>query len=428
VHLKIKNIGKINDSTIEMNGITVIAGENNTGKSTFGKVLYCMFNAFYNAKAAIHNERVDAIRNIFYYNTSPRDFKLYMLDRLSLKMVDEIANSINEEISEDDIKNNIINIITEQLIFLEKADNNFIAEIAENIIHSLVVNDNEIQRIIISRYFYNEFEGKINHVNKHGTTGKISLDIHKKNVDVIIKRNECDSFIDNVGIRHNAIYIDTPFIIDDNPTQYKRNLPARSLLNNNMRINHRRNLLHHLGKELSDNTVIEEVIINKKISNILSTINSVTQGEFREDKEGLFFMESGLKKPLALSSISAGMKAFLIIKRLLELGEIKERNILILDEPEIHLHPAWQLQFAEILVLLQKEFDLTILLATHSPYFLNAVEVYSEKHKIKNRMNIYLAENNGDTSDVREATNNIDVIYKQLALPFQKLEDTIYED
>jgi predicted ATPase len=139
-------------------------------------------------------------------------------------------------------------------------------------------------------------------------------------------------------------------------------------------------------------------------------------------------MESGLKKPLALSSISAGMKAFLIIKRLLELGEIKERNILILDEPEIHLHPAWQLQFAEILVLLQKEFDLTILLATHSPYFLNAVEVYSEKHKIKNRINIYLAENNGDTSDVREVTNNIDIIYKQLAMPFQKLEDIIYED
>ena len=35
--LKIKGIGKIQDSQIEMKGITVIAGENNTGKSTFGK-------------------------------------------------------------------------------------------------------------------------------------------------------------------------------------------------------------------------------------------------------------------------------------------------------------------------------------------------------------------------------------------------------
>jgi len=47
-----------------MKGITVIAGENNTGKSTFGKALYCMFNAFYNKKIAIRNERINDIRRI----------------------------------------------------------------------------------------------------------------------------------------------------------------------------------------------------------------------------------------------------------------------------------------------------------------------------------------------------------------------------
>jgi AAA15 family ATPase/GTPase len=39
MRLKISGIGKIGDSEIELKGITVIAGENNTGKSTFGKVL-----------------------------------------------------------------------------------------------------------------------------------------------------------------------------------------------------------------------------------------------------------------------------------------------------------------------------------------------------------------------------------------------------
>jgi AAA15 family ATPase/GTPase len=38
--LNIKGIGKISDSQIKMDGITVIAGENNTGKSTFGKALF----------------------------------------------------------------------------------------------------------------------------------------------------------------------------------------------------------------------------------------------------------------------------------------------------------------------------------------------------------------------------------------------------
>ena len=62
--LNIKGIGKIQDSTIEMKGITVIAGENNTGKSTFGKVLYCMFNSLYNIDRKVLKERIDAIRNI----------------------------------------------------------------------------------------------------------------------------------------------------------------------------------------------------------------------------------------------------------------------------------------------------------------------------------------------------------------------------
>ncbi|MDR2257676.1 MAG: ATP-binding protein, partial [Treponema sp.] len=62
--LRVKGIGKILDSQIKMNGITVIAGENNTGKSTFGKALYCMFNAFCNAEKNIYDERVNGIHRI----------------------------------------------------------------------------------------------------------------------------------------------------------------------------------------------------------------------------------------------------------------------------------------------------------------------------------------------------------------------------
>ena len=45
--LTLENIGKIGTALVEINGITVIAGENNTGKSTVGKALYCLFSAFH---------------------------------------------------------------------------------------------------------------------------------------------------------------------------------------------------------------------------------------------------------------------------------------------------------------------------------------------------------------------------------------------
>ena len=42
--IKIENIGFVKIADVEINGITVIAGENNTGKSTIGKSLYSIFN------------------------------------------------------------------------------------------------------------------------------------------------------------------------------------------------------------------------------------------------------------------------------------------------------------------------------------------------------------------------------------------------
>ena len=38
--LSIKNVGKLKEADVEINGITVIAGENNTGKSTVSKTLF----------------------------------------------------------------------------------------------------------------------------------------------------------------------------------------------------------------------------------------------------------------------------------------------------------------------------------------------------------------------------------------------------
>lgn len=176
--------------------------------------------------------------------------------------------------------------------------------------------------------------------------------------------------------------------------------------------------------------ISEDVIGKQKLFSVMECINSIVPGEFKEIQfSGLGFHEQGLEHPLELTNISAGMKLFLIIRRLLETGEIKERDVLILDEPEIHLHPGWQIKFAEMLVLLQKDFDLTILLTTHSPYFLHAVEVFSEKYNLTNRCNYYYLENDEDGyCQVRDVTENTDCIYQVLAKPFQILDNIRYAE
>ena len=111
---------------------------------------------------------------------------------------------------------------------------------------------------------------------------------------------------------------------------------------------------------------------------------------------------------------------------MLEVGAIKEKDVLILDEPEVHLHPEWQLLYAKLIVLLQREFDLSMIITTHSPYFLDAIDVFSTKYNGSIKPHYYLAENVGNTSLLHDVSDNIDAIYKKLSDPMQMLENLRY--
>lgn len=166
--------------------------------------------------------------------------------------------------------------------------------------------------------------------------------------------------------------------------------------------------------------------VDSRLKLLYAKIDSVCTGSLSfTRKEGLSYSDSN---SLNINNISAGLKTFIIIKTLLQKGMLEEKGTIILDEPEIHLHPAWQILFAEILVLLQKEFNLHILLTTHSPYFLEAIEVYTKKYGIESKCRYYLAENKGDTAVIGDVTADSEPIYKKLARPFQDLENARHSD
>jgi ABC-type cobalamin/Fe3+-siderophores transport system ATPase subunit len=407
--LEVRNIGKIQKASIEMRGITVIAGNNNTGKSTYGKILYCMFNAFCNAGAAIYEERKSNIESIIY--SSFHAFQPPLIKKLinnimeQLSSVEELHNLFKEAIANKIINNG------------EKTNNNTIDAVVEKIMRSSEVIDEQIQKTILTRFLRSEFGNQIIHVNHAEEPGTISMTIKGNIFSASIENNECTDFIDNVGIAYNALYIDTPFILDE--------LIRYSRLGGT---GHRDNLLKSLSKSFNDVGVVDEILAKQRLQRMLSTIRNVVGGEFRQIKGDWMFQEEGLNSPVGVFNVSTGMKPFLIIKRLLEAGEIKERGILVLDEPEIHLHPEWQLKYAELLVLLQKEFDLNILLTTHSPYFLNAIEVYSQRNGLFDKCNYYLSETHGDVCAIKEVTENLDPVYQKLARPFQELENLRYRE
>ncbi len=57
MNIRLKNIGIIKDSTIEINGLTVITGKNNSGKTIVSKALYSLIDSVENIKQKSVNDR-----------------------------------------------------------------------------------------------------------------------------------------------------------------------------------------------------------------------------------------------------------------------------------------------------------------------------------------------------------------------------------
>ena len=61
MQINIKNIGVVEDSSVDIGGLTVITGKNNSGKTTVGKILYAIFSAKENL---YENATADIIRYV----------------------------------------------------------------------------------------------------------------------------------------------------------------------------------------------------------------------------------------------------------------------------------------------------------------------------------------------------------------------------
>ena len=412
--LSLKNIGKIETASVEINGITVIAGENNTGKSTVGRALFAVFNSFYNIQKQIESERVQNIENLIdmmYRNVTNRYTRRFDSGEIAQKIVAQIY------LYKDDteaVKDLIVKTILQYDENFEKhIDDNSIDEYIVRIKDGLNVADLDIFKSVLEKKLDAEFAGEVNNIFTD-KTGEIVLSIKDTNIIVTIEDNAVKSVVGKIDLHTQTVYIDDPFVIDE--VRYTYGIDNSSL-------DHRGYLREKLSKENNAN-LIDEIIASNKLDNIYRKISTVISGDIVKNKRsGLGYQRKNTDKVLDVKNLSTGFKTFAILKTLLMNGTIEYNGTIILDEPEIHLHPEWQLLFAELIVLIQKEFGVHILLNTHSPYFLNAIEVYAVKYGINDRCKYYLASSQDDISTIGDVTNNIELIYSKLARPLQELEN-----
>ncbi len=126
---------------------------------------------------------------------------------------------------------------------------------------------------------------------------------------------------------------------------------------------------------------------NKKFQKLKTAFESITNGYsfdvFMSESHsyGLSFIKAN-GEPLGAENCGMGLQDILIM---LFFIVSDDSNVLLIDEPENHIHPDWQ---RRLLDFIYKESDKRYFIATHSNVFLNAT--YVDK--------IYFAQNNEEIS------------------------------
>jgi len=219
---------------------------------------------------------------------------------------------------------------------------------------------------------------------------------------------------ENETISKKVVLIDTPNSLD-----------TFSFIKNATLLIHQQRLNIHLSMfrvdlilQLSQDT-LEEFEDNS----IYKSIEKLIGGKvfYDKNKDEILYEKYSLEnKIFKMESTSNGIKMFGFIQILLLNGTIKENTILILDEPEVHLHPKWQLKYAELIVQLVKN-GVKVLVNSHSPYMIEALQRYSKLAEVNS--DFYLAEDGYIDKVNDNNSETLSRIFEKLSEPFDVFEE-----
>ena len=427
INISISDFAKIKKANVKINGLTVISGENDTGKSTVGKVVYSLIKSINTYKTSgvnvikksILEQMEDIIRligrltirktkkfvelrnQIFYYIPSPVLYdvdSLFSLDKrekyeeriakLEFEQLSDIAKETNDfaqkkQYWNDSLLQDKINRLLYMLSFYQEESK----QLSVNLNLELKASIGDV----LINSLHPEDKGKISLSLKDKEA--LSLDVTTENL--VVTKYNADDF---EYIFDDATYIETPLLISEEF---------------DLRFNKRSSYADILKKiKIAQNPK------EKKLEYILQTI----PGEIYMKNDKFSYKVSPKGKELSLSAMASGVKSFNILQLLAQGGFIGGvSKLLIVDEPENHLHPEWQLKYAELIVSLVAK-GASIMLTSHSPYMIEALYYYAKQHLDENKVAFYYTEQtNIENYTEIKGTTDLSVIFDKLSKPLEKL-------
>lgn len=430
MEIVLKNFGKIQHANVKLDGLTLIAGQNDTGKSTIGKSLFALIKSIFDYENLFNDIKKKKVSELL----SPlimEFLKEYKVDEELKKNLTTLRDTIlrdnfsqNEQSFElAEIKEYIIQMNS----YIEDTlgNNNIKSTVCEikNLIASNISDLDKLQDVLNKSIFvYGTFFDNLNNSVFFNDKSEIAYIQDESTIlfKSVIENNNfhVNEFnTSNLGMSlKDVTFIDTPLFLEE----FKN---ANSAYTEDLII--KKNKLKQNFKD----------ILNKENDEILKLFEQIfNKAQFVYDRKRLKYRVTNEAKDLMIHNIASGSKSFGLLYLFLKAGVITKDSLLILDEPENHLHPAWQIKYAEILCKMVSE-GYYVLITSHSPYFIQALKKYSLRDNIFNtKTNFYIAEqvdgeNHSIISNIKDKDGNFNEerIFSSLYEPLETLENIKYD-
>lgn len=398
IRIKTENFRAINEADIIINGITVVAGENSSGKSTISKLLYYLYKTASNYDFLVSKELRFKLRDIRRFldivhheaYTFSKDInireeflhELYRLDvnpHLSIKEQSERWLSLIKKT--EDLYSNQPDLFSTEKRSTERISNR-LQYIANDILKSEKLDKNApLPFTKVSELVETIFKDAFETIEIRPTSlfiralrnvfGESEL---PKVFDVMEFEEQIVSLTKtSLSIPYliqNAIYIDTPMIIGikNSDNEYWTDL-------NDLLKKSGKSSFSDLSKTISNDIIHGDVSFDD---------NPISPNDFS------YMRDDG--SVYNLLDCATGIKSFAILQLLLKNGTLSDKTLLIIDEPESNLHPQWIIEYAHLIILLHKNVGIKFFIASHNPDMVSAIKHISEKEGLIDSLNFYLAE------------------------------------
>ena len=437
------NYHAIEHADIVIDGITVLAGENGCGKSTLSRWLYYTINGATEFDVFLFREYVSDIQRIINrWDFISRDILrvtsgVTELHRQSQFPFIRTADTQLEQLVTDDAAG-VENVERVQEIFLQT-----LSALVEqvyaylNMEESVVrkervlsfldirMSEDESPTDIVARFkdsherliekrtnkLFRRSQGRaakdffqiIGDEFEETDTPPLELQLYEDGVELFEGEH-----VASVYNLRKAIYVDTPMAITaDRGT----NVFWRELCDMMYSVSDAKNTL-------------ENNLLIKRVKRVIGGEAKLVEDDVFGGMEELRYVSEDGQIDIELAKAATGVKTFTYLQRLLQNGYLTDNTLLLIDEPEAHLHPQWIVEYARLLVLINKKLGVKIMIASHNPDMVAAIRSIAEKEEMLGNTHFYLAEKNMDGSRYvyNDLGQEIDDIFRSFNIALDRIK------